>query len=263
MKTHRRPLRLIGLLLLLGFGLRCAPPAAAQSEAVIVRLAQSSYQIGRDQIETVTVLLEDVEGAYAIELRAAFDPAVVEVVDADPAAEGVQMTPGDFLKPDFPVRNTADNQAGTLQYVVTQVNPTPPASGSGAVLNIQFRGKAQGRQSPFTITFAAIADRRGNKLTVKPVDGTLAVVAPKPLTPTPIVTTAPRSTNPPIAAGFPYVEVTPTPAPADAQAARDQPSGAPDARSMLILVAGGGFGGASLLLIIAVIVVRRRKPRPS
>jgi hypothetical protein len=40
------------------------------------------------------------------------------------------MIPGDLIKPDFAVRNLADNDAGTLLFVITQVNPTPPASGT-------------------------------------------------------------------------------------------------------------------------------------
>ncbi len=101
------------------------------------------------------------------------------------------MIPGDFIKPDFAVRNGADNAAGTLQYVITQVNPTPPASGSGIVFSIQFRGKVLGQQAELKIDSVQIADQRGVKLSVQPQNGTLTVVPPKPETPTPPAPTAP------------------------------------------------------------------------
>jgi hypothetical protein len=148
-------------------------------------------------------VLENAQEVYGIEVKASFDPAVVEVVDADPDKEGIQMVPGEFLKPDFLVRNTSDNQAGTLHYVITQVNPTPPVNGTGVVLSIQFLGKALGQQSGFTIDFVDIVDRRGAKLSVEPQDGALAIVPPKPPTPTPLPTASP----------------VPTPAPATPQAA--------------------------------------------
>ena len=89
----------------------------------------------------------DIQGLYGFELQLTFDPAVVEVVDADASSPGVQIGPGDFLSPDFVVQYRADNQAGKVEFVVTQLNPSPAKSGSGALLTVPFRGLAAGRTS--------------------------------------------------------------------------------------------------------------------
>lgn len=139
----------------------------------------ATLQVGEGQVESLTLLIENAEGVYGIDVRASFDPALVEVVDADLTVDGVQMTPGTFPQPDFSVRNTVDNAAGTLMYVVTQVNPTPPASGSGLVLSIQIRGKSQVGQSPFTIVFVELVDREGRTLDIESQDGIIQLGPPQ------------------------------------------------------------------------------------
>lgn len=170
----------IFLVLLLGL----AQPAKAQGDNAILRMENPVFEVGLGQVETLVLVLENARDVYGIDLRAAFDPAYLEVMDTDPAKDGTQLSPGDFIKPDFLVRNQADNQAGTLRYAATQVNPTLPATGSGDVLSIQIRGLKMGK-SAFSITSVQIADRHGNLLPVSSEDGSIVVVSPKPPTPTP------------------------------------------------------------------------------
>jgi hypothetical protein len=141
-------------------------------------------EVGAGQIGTLKIMLVNAKAIYGIDLQATFDPTVVEVVDADAKKTGVQMMSGIFLKPDFLVRNVADNKTGTLRYVVTQLNPTPPASGKGVVLSVQFRGKASGTSSKLTITSAVITDRRGVKQPVTTRGAELIIVPRKSSTPT-------------------------------------------------------------------------------
>lgn len=164
------------LLVLLGTTL----PAAAQGQSAHVRPEAATLEVGAGQMVLLNLVLEDATEVYGIDLRANFDPAAVEVVDADAQREGIQMIPGPFLKPDFMVRNVVDNTAGTLRYVITQVNPTEPASGAGVVLSLILRGKAVGAQSVFTINFIDLVDRRGNKLPTEPQNSALTVIDPKP-----------------------------------------------------------------------------------
>ena len=81
-------------------------------------------------------------------MRAKFDPAVLEVVDANPAQDGVQIVPGSFLKPDFVVRSLADNAAGTIWYASTQVSPTLPVSGTGVLFSAVLRAKVAAAEIP-------------------------------------------------------------------------------------------------------------------
>ena len=101
---------------------------------------------------SVTIYVQDVAGLYGLDVRLQFDPAYAQVVDADPATPGVQIQPlGGFLSPDFVVRRSADNVTGLIHYAVTQVSPSPPVNGSGAVARIDLRGVQPGAITvPFT-----------------------------------------------------------------------------------------------------------------
>ena len=126
------------------------------------------------EIGRVEFVLENAQDVYGLDVRDAFDPAIVEVVDDDPDRDGVQMTPGALPQPDFVALATADNAAGTLRYIVTQVNPTPPATGSGVVFAVNFRARAAG-QTAVTITQVEMADREGLLLAVTAGAGTIEV----------------------------------------------------------------------------------------
>jgi tetrahydromethanopterin S-methyltransferase subunit D len=72
---------------------------------------------------------------------------VLEVLDADPLKEGVQIISGDFLYPANPSQvgvNLADNENGTVHYALTLTDPAPAANGTGVVCSIVFRTKGLG-----------------------------------------------------------------------------------------------------------------------
>jgi hypothetical protein len=172
------------------------PASNSQAGGALLRTEPARLEIRAGQVETIQILLVNAQAVYGIDLQAAFNPAVVEVVDADAAETGVQMKAGVFPKPDFTVRNTANNTSGTLRYVVTQVNPTPPASGNGFVLSIQFRGKLQGSSSKLTFTSAVIADRRGVKQAITTEGADLVVLPPQSPTASPLPSPTHRPTEP-------------------------------------------------------------------
>jgi hypothetical protein len=198
-----------------------ALPAAAQDSAVL-RAETPELTVGAGQLEVLNLMIDGAAGAYGIDIRASFDPALVEVYDADAERDGVQMVPGPLLKPDFLVRNEVDNTAGTLRYVITQVNPTPPATGSGVVLSIILRGKAEGATGKLTIDAVEIADRTGTLLSVTGEAAALAVVAPRPgaemspavaaLLAAPAAPAAISSTQPQPAASTALAQAAPAPA---------------------------------------------------
>ena len=163
--SQRRFKRTVGIGALIGLTLLLALPVAGQGESAVVRTDPTVIEVAAGQTATVQFVLADAQNAYGIDVHATFDPKVVEVVDADPGADGVQMTPGDFLRPDFVVRNVADNEKGTLRYALTQVNPTQPVSGTGVIFTVQFRGKAAG-ETALTLAPVELADRQGQLLPV-------------------------------------------------------------------------------------------------
>ena len=177
--------------------------------------------VAAGQTATVQFVLADAQNAYGIDVHATFDPEVVEVMDADPGADGVQMTPGDFLRPDFVVRNVADNEKGTLRYALTQVNPTQPVTGTGVIFTVQFRGKATG-ETALTLAPVEMADRQGQLLPATVAGGTIQVVADQAPTPVP-APTLPAPTAAPAVAKVPTAAAAPTVAPAPTA----QPAAAP------------------------------------
>jgi len=176
-----------------------APGASAQTAAATVRPDPAAVEVAAGTIQTIAVVLEDAVDVYGIDVRASFDPSRIEIVDADTSKAGVQVAPGAFPQPDFVALNEVDNGAGTLRYVITQVNPTPPAGGSGTLFTIQVRGKAGG-DSAISIDLVEMSNRSGELLPVQTADGAIRVTGAAPPAPTGIVLATPAGGEQPPAA---------------------------------------------------------------
>jgi hypothetical protein len=187
-----------------------ASPSAnvlAQGGARVV-FSPAQARVGDGQTGAVALRVESVQDLYGLDIRVSFDPAVVEVVDADAASAGVQVRAGDLLSLDFMIRNTVDNVQGTITFAMTQVNPSPPVTGSGVVFTVLFRGKTLGAASPLTITYQKMATRGGEVIAATAENGEIRVVDTGQAPPTP--TMAPPPSQPTV--------VTPTALPTAAQA---------------------------------------------
>jgi len=118
-----------------------AGSAFAQSTP-LVKFDPSEIAIGLGQTTEVTVQVENVANLYGVELLISFDPNLLEVVDADPHRQGIQITPGNFLSGGLEGANAVTG--GNIEYIMQQVAPNPPASGSGALAHITFKGIGSG-----------------------------------------------------------------------------------------------------------------------
>ena len=205
-------------------GLRQATTIWAQGAAT-VRPDPLSLEIGTENTSTMGILVEDVTDLYGFEFEITFDPAVLEVVDADPDEEGVQIKAGDFLSPDWTLENTVDNNNGTIAYALCQMNPSPPQSGGGILATITWRGKAVGT-SPIQLAHVLLAATRGVEIPASTEDGQVAVTsaqAPPANTSTPAAvpavpptTSLPPTSIPPTTAALEATEppaATPTSVP--------------------------------------------------
>ncbi|MDX1417365.1 MAG: cohesin domain-containing protein [Candidatus Promineifilaceae bacterium] len=97
------------------------------------------------------IYVENVNELNAADIQMSFDTSLAQVVDADPNIPSTQIEILDeFLAPDFVVRKVADNSAGTIWYANTQVNPSPPVSGSGALARVTLAPQTAGE---FTMHF--------------------------------------------------------------------------------------------------------------
>jgi hypothetical protein len=94
----------------------------------------------------VEVQVKNAPMIYGSDVRLTLDPQKLEVVDADTKQAGIQFVPGNFIDPkkSFVVQNNVNNQAGTIDYALSLLNPAPPVSGKGDLFQVTFRAKVQG-----------------------------------------------------------------------------------------------------------------------
>lgn len=135
------------LLTLLIFILALCIPVAGLPADEIAHLHMNpptgNFEVGQEV--DIEIWVSDVIDLYGADIQLQFDPALFEVVDANPGLPGVQITPrNDLLSTDLVARKEADNMTGTVWYAVTQLNPSPPASGSGALFGLRLRVLAPG-----------------------------------------------------------------------------------------------------------------------
>jgi hypothetical protein len=114
---------------------------------------------------TTDVRVEDVTSLYGFEFQITFDQTVVE---------GVQIEPGGFLSPDWILENTVDNDNGIIAYAMSQMSPSEPQSGEGALATITWRGKAEGT-SPIQFTYVLLGAPGGIPIAATTQDGEIVV----------------------------------------------------------------------------------------
>jgi hypothetical protein len=91
---------------------------------------------------SLEVRVDNVSDLYAVDVEIKFDPARLQVADADAKTQGVQIQPGHAPAPEFVAINNADNQKGVIRYVATQLGETAAFSGSGVVATINWQSTA-------------------------------------------------------------------------------------------------------------------------
>ena len=122
----------------------------------------------------VDLQLDNVADVYGLQVEMNFDPAILEVVDADPGTTGIQIAPGACPAPDFVVTNDTDNLSGQINYAVTQLNPTVPCDG-GVVAAVQFSCLAEGTSAVEIIT-SVVSDSSGVSLPHTTQNGTIECI---------------------------------------------------------------------------------------
>ncbi len=249
--------RVVSIVLIIAFilvSLFLLPQQLSAQSSTAFRPDPLEITIGLGQVEAVQIVIENVKNLYGAEMHLRFDPTVVEVVDADPNKDGIQVSPGDFLKPDFIAVNKADNKAGTIDLAFTELNPTPPANGSGVFATIAFRGKTLGKTTKLTSKGNILAVITGaQKVVAAPFkweDGSITIVNPKPPTPTATLNVTPTR------AATPTLEVTTTATP---QVASDSSAGNNSVWDALFILIGlaGCLGAIAILAVVGFLVIRR------
>jgi hypothetical protein len=123
------------------------------------------------------IVVENVSDLYGVEFEITFDSALLEVVDVKPHRPGVQISPGDFLSPDWTLKNAVDNESGTIAYALSQQNPSKPVSGDGTLAVITWRGKSSGT-SAVSFSYALLAGPAGAEIGTTTEDAQIIVGSP-------------------------------------------------------------------------------------
>lgn len=92
----------------------------------------------------IEIRVANIQHFYGAQVELAFDPSIVEVVDAYDFLPGVQIEEGDFPVPDTVITNQANNQAGTIAYAISLQGDKPGVDGSGTLAIITFHGLEEG-----------------------------------------------------------------------------------------------------------------------
>jgi Cohesin domain len=147
-----------------------APLPAAQTARVWVEPAKSTLAVG--QTASVTVQIDNVQGLAGFELHLTYDPAILDVQDADASTAGVQVALGNFLAPDFIAFNQAGK--GKIDVAVLQLPPSEPVSGNGPLIAFTVKAQAPG-DSALTLETVLLADKNAASIPVRTENGQVIV----------------------------------------------------------------------------------------
>ena len=196
---HKSPRHWMGLVLLLAM-LFATPVGYGLAQGTMVTIDPASKTVAVGATTTVNIHIANVTDLYGAEAHLTFNPTLLEVVDADPNVDGVQIQAGTFLSPDFTAQNAVDQAIGKIDFAIAQTPDHDPVSGSGALATITFRGKAGG-SSAISFVSVILSDQDGQSISTGTQDGSITVSGPSP---TPTNTPTP---------GGPTPTHTPTPTP--------------------------------------------------
>jgi hypothetical protein len=149
---------------------------AWEADVALVLPEPLSVGMRSGEEKSVSIRVENATDLYGIEFQASFDPDVVQVPDADEAVEGVQIAVGEWMEEGFVAANKVDNEAGTILFAATLLNPAEPLNGDGTIATIPFVAKGNGT-SPLNITRTLLATRDATEIASEAQNGAIGVSA--------------------------------------------------------------------------------------
>jgi LysM repeat protein len=179
-----------------------------------------AQELNVGDLGNIQIMIDNVTNLYGVDIRLQFDSTIIQIQDADPTKEGVQIQQGTFPFPDFVGDNSVDNSTGDIKYIVLQTEPTPPANGNGLIATITFQTIALG-QTNVTLSSVSLSDPDGQVISATIQSGQVTVAQltptftpiPGELTATPTVTPTlgPDTPTPILPTATPTMTSTPSP----------------------------------------------------
>ena len=147
---------------------------AAQTGDTVIRLQPATQQLEVGAMGNVQIVVDNVTNLMGFEIGLQFAPNIIQIQDVDSDQEGIQIQPGDFLKPDFVESNIVDNITGSISYVAVQIPPTSSVSGSGVLATITFQAVAPG-STDLTLSMVKLADSEARPISATIQSGQVTV----------------------------------------------------------------------------------------
>ena len=149
-------------------------PASAQTTAQVGVF--QAYEIQPGARVEIPIEIRNVQDLYAVDLEIHYDPRILTFEDANPQMDGIQPALGTFLDAGMVLYNTVDPEAGIIRFVMTQVNPSEPKSGSGVLIVLYAVGAAEG-ESTLEVVRADLSTREGVAIPSELVENSVKVAA--------------------------------------------------------------------------------------
>jgi hypothetical protein len=154
-------------------------PAQGASPAVL-RLDPASDQMVTGETIKLVLRVDNVQDLHRVEVHLSYDEAGLQVQDAQPAVEGVQIQPDSFFQPSCVVWNQAEG--GEIHFVAFRSPVDGSFSGSGVLAYITLVATAT-TPGPYEITFdqatTKLLDDVGDPVgPVQRVDAVLSLPSP-------------------------------------------------------------------------------------
>jgi hypothetical protein len=210
-------LSLVGAVVCLLAGLTAGGHAPTAGAAPGGTLSMSPGNSSINNGDDIAITFDVVGGAniHKVLLGVTFNPVVVQGVDANSGAGGVQILPGAFPGTTIVgsvLQNDVNNTTGTIVYEYALSNPAAASSGNGTVATVQFHAIAAGNAN---IQWTASQFTDAASVNSAPSSSTAAVlmVGQAVATSTPSLTGT--ATNTPAPAETPAPTDTPVPGATD------------------------------------------------
>ena len=167
------------------------PGMNSETTAATVNLPELEMELGTTQVVNISV--EDVTNLYQVDMHLSFDPELLEVVDAAPDSEDIQIQAGKFLSPDLVAENIVYQDEGEIYFSLEQLEPTEPVSGSGNLAAITFLAEEIG-ESALRFEEFYLTDYEGEAIATSLKNGSITVIVTETITGTPTPTLTPTVT---------------------------------------------------------------------
>ena len=126
------------------------------------------------QTITLEVRAGGVVNLYGGEFVIQYDPTALEVLDADPNAEGIQISAGEVFggRDGFVALNAVNDAEGRIYFAATLLEPAAPMQGNATLARFTVRAL---RPGPAILRFspAYLVDSQANVMDALPLNGGL------------------------------------------------------------------------------------------